>query len=464
MMNVKNYILAIVMAMMSTVAWSAERKTVAVIPVDTEIGSTSWRYLQKGLAMANSKQADVVVLHINTYGGTVEHADSMRTAILACKRPVVAFIDNNAASAGALISISCDSIYMCQGANIGAATVVGASGEAMPDKYQSYMRSIMRSTAQSHGKVRRLGADGQWHEQWLRNPLIAEAMVDARTVVPEIGDDSTRVVTFTASEALRHGFCEGIEQSVEGVIEHRLGITNYDVVTFEPSFVDVLVGFFGSGAVQALLIMIIIGGIYFELQSPGIGFPSLAAVVAAVLYFSPLYIDGFAQNWEIIIFVLGVLLLLIEVFVVPGFGIAGISGIALILVSLFFALIQNVSPIDFGYSTNHDVVWALITVIAGFLLGVAAVIYLSHKIGSKGFLRRSALLLEQRVDDGYIGVPCDMAAYVGTLAVAHTVLRPSGKVLMPDGRVLDAVSTGAFIDAGTQVKVVRFENSQLYVE
>ncbi|MGN0214538.1 MAG: nodulation protein NfeD [Muribaculaceae bacterium] len=460
----RKLVLTIALAMMSVLAWSAEKKTVAVIPIDTEIGSTSWRYLQKGLSMADKKHADVVVLHINTYGGTVEHADSMRSAILASKRQIVAFIDNNAASAGALISIACDSIYMCQGANIGAATVVGASGEAMPDKYQSYMRSIMRSTAQSHGKVKRRGADGQWQEQWFRNPLIAEAMVDPRTSVPEIGDDSTRVVTFTASEALRYNFCEGIEQSVEGVIENRLGYSNYDVVTYEPSMVDILVGFFGSGAVQAILIMIIIGGIYFELQSPGIGFPSLAAIVAAVLYFSPLYIDGFAQNWEIIIFVLGVLLLLIEVFVVPGFGITGIAGIALILVSLFFALIQNVSPVDFGYATDGDVIWAMITVIAGFLLGVALIIYLSHKIGTKGIFRRSALLLEQRVDEGYIGVPCDMAAYVGSQAVAYTVLRPSGKVKMPDGRILDAVSTGEFIDSGTPVKVVRFENSQLYVE
>ena len=427
----------------------AQNKKVAVINIDTEIGSTSWRYLSKGLAMANDANVDAVLLHLNTYGGTVEHADSMRTAILNFKRPVVAFIDNNAASAGALIAIACDSIYMRQGANIGAATVVGQNGEAMPDKYQSYMRSMMRSTAQSHGKVTRLGADSVARREWFRNPLIAEAMVDPRTAVPEIGDDSTRVVTFTAGEAIKHHFCEGIEETVKGVVGNRLGYENCQIIT---------------GGVQALLIMIIIGGIYFELQSPGMGFPSVAAVVAAVLYFSPLYIDGLAQSWEIIAFVLGVILLLLEIFVIPGFGIAGILGIVFVFVSLFFALIGNISPIDFGYTSSNDIVMAMLVVIAGFLLGVAVILYISHKIGSKGLLRDSALNLEQRIDEGYIGVPTDLSRYVGSQAVAHTVLRPSGKVKMADGKVIDAVSTGDFIDQGTEVCVVRYENTQLYVE
>ena len=460
----RKYFLAIAMVCVSMLIAVAQNKKVAVINIETEIGSTSWRYLSKGLAMANDANVDAVLLHLNTYGGTVEHADSMRTAILNFKRPVVAFIDNNAASAGALIAIACDSIYMRQGANIGAATVVGENGEAMPDKYQSYMRSMMRSTAQSHGKVTRMGADSVARSEWFRNPLIAEAMVDPRTMVPEIGDDSTRVVTFTAAEAMKHHFCEGIEESVTGVIEHRLGYDNCEVITYEPDFVDVLVGFFGSGAVQALLIMIIIGGIYFELQSPGIGFPSLAAVVAAVLYFSPLYIDGLAQSWEIIAFVLGVILLLLEIFVIPGFGIAGILGIVFVFVSLFFALIGNISPIDFGYTSSNDIVMAMLVVIAGFLLGVAVILYISHKIGSKGLLRDSALNLEQRIDEGYIGVPTDLSRYVGSKAVAHTVLRPSGKVKMADGKVIDAVSTGDFIDQGTAVCVVRYENTQLYVE
>ena len=445
-------------------AEAKEKKKVAVIPIDTEIGSTSWRYLQKGFEMAETEDADVVVLHINTYGGTVEHADSMRSMILRSKRPVVAFIDNNAASAGALISIACDSIYMRQGGNIGAATVVNETGEAMPDKYQSYMRSIMRSTAQKHGKVKRMRADSTVVTVWHRDPLVAEAMVDPRTVVPYIGDDSTRVVTFTAEEAVKYHFCEGIEENIDGVVTNRLHYDNYEISTYEPSFVDMLVGFFGSGAVQAILIMIIVGGIYFELQSPGMGFPSAAAVVAAILYFSPLYIDGLAQSWEIIMFAVGVVLIMAELFIIPGFGIAGILGIIFTFVSLFFALIGNVSPIDLGYTTNDDVMTAIITIIIGFLMGVALILYVSHKIGSKGIMSNTALNLEQKVEEGYIGVPTDLEAYVGAEAIAATVLRPAGKIKMQSGETVDAVSTGEFIEAGTSVKVVKYENTQLYVE
>ena len=118
------------------------------VPLTDEVNSTSWHYVNNGLQQAKAADADIVVLHINTYGGAVDYADSIRTALLNYPKPVYAFIDNNAASAGALISIACDSIFMRNGANIGAATVVdGISGAAMPDKYQSYMRSMMRATA-----------------------------------------------------------------------------------------------------------------------------------------------------------------------------------------------------------------------------------------------------------------------------------------------------------------------------
>ncbi len=456
-------ILSTIVVMFSVLWLSAEKKNVAVIPIDTEIGSTSWRYLQKGFEMAEETDADVVILQMNTYGGTVEHADSMRSLILRSERPVVAFINNNAASAGALISIACDSIYMREGANIGAATVVNETGEALPDKYQSYMRSMMRSTAQSHGKVKRTDANGVVVEDWVRNPMVAEAMVDPRTVVSEIGDDSLRVVTFTAAEAVKYNFCEGIEEDVDGVVVNRLKYDDYQITAYEPSFIDNLVGFFGSGAVQAILIMLIVGGLYFELQSPGVGFPSLAALVAAVLYFSPLYIDGLAQSWEIVAFALGLVLILVELLILPGFGIAGILGIILTFVSLVFALISNASPIDLGYATTNDIMTAIIIVMIGLLLGVALVLYVSHKIGSKGIMADTALQKEQKIEDGYIGVPTELEAFVGATAVASTVLRPSGKIKFESGEVVDAVSTGEFIEPGEAVKVVKYENTQLYV-
>jgi len=135
-------------------------KRVYKFDVKEEIGPPVWRKMQQAFEEANEWDADLILLHMNTYGGMVTHADSMRTKILNSKIPVWVFIDNNAASAGALISIACDSIYMRKGANIGAATVVNQTGEQMPDKYQSYMRSTMRSTAEAKGVTLKL------HRQW----------------------------------------------------------------------------------------------------------------------------------------------------------------------------------------------------------------------------------------------------------------------------------------------------------
>jgi len=163
-------ILTVLAALLMPIVSSGESNRFFVIPVKGEINAATQRTLSKGLEEAKLAKADFIIIHINTYGGAVDAADSMRSALLRYQIPVIAFIDNQAVSAGALISIACDSIYMRTGSTIGAATVVNQSGEPMPDKYQSFMRAMMRSTAQANG----------------RNPLIAEAMVDPTVSVPGI--------------------------------------------------------------------------------------------------------------------------------------------------------------------------------------------------------------------------------------------------------------------------------------
>lgn len=446
-------------------AFCGENKTLIYeVGLNDEVNSTTWQYVKKGLKEASGNDADIVILHLNTYGGAVDYADSIRTAILNYKRPVYAYIDNNAASAGALIAIACDSIYMRPGANIGAATVVeGVGGTAAPDKYQSYARSMIRSTAESHGKRMVINADGDTTYIWLRDPLVAEAMVDPRTVVPGITEDSTRVLTFTAQEALAHGFCEGICDNEHELISKHLNENNYELKQFEPTKWDSILGFLTNPAFQAILIMIMIGGIYFELQTPGVGFPSAAALVAAVLYFTPLYLTGSAADWEIVLFVVGIIALIFEIFVIPGFGVAGILGISFILLSLVLAGLNNV-VFTFTEVETSDIWWGIATALMGIILSVILIIWLSHKIGSKhGFMKHTALHLEQKVSDGYVGVPLDLSSQVGKYAHTITVLRPAGKIEI-DGVEYDAVSMGEFIDANEKVKVVRTENAQLYVK
>jgi membrane-bound serine protease (ClpP class) len=437
-------------------AHASDKPIVYKIDIKKEINQTTQIYLKKGLEEAQKLNVEAILIHMNTYGGLLEAADTMRTAILYSQIPVYVYIDNNAASAGALISIACKKIFMRKGASIGAATVVGQTGEQMPDKYQSYMRAMMRATAESHGRDTIInGSDTTY--KWIRDPLIAEAMVDDRTIVPNL-IDSGKTLTLTAEEAVKWRYCEGIAESVSDVIENHLNIKEYKLETYQPTWLDNLMGFMMNPFLQSVLIMIIIGGIYFELQTPGIGFPSAAALIAAILYFSPLYIEGLAANWEIILFLVGLILVAFEVFIIPGFGIAGIAGTLCVIVGLTLALINNVN-FNFDGVSGFEIGRSLIVVLFGLTLGFGGMLWLSSKIGTKGIMRNMALVTDL---ENATSSPV-LSNLVGKTGIATTVLRPSGKVII-DNEYYDSVSESGFIEKGAKITVVRFENAQLYVE
>jgi membrane-bound serine protease (ClpP class) len=427
----------------------------------SEINSTSWVHTQEAFAEAEKLKADAILLHLNTYGGQVIFADSIRTRILNSKIPVHVFIDNNAASAGALISVACDSIYMRPGANIGAATVVNQTGEKMPDKYQSYMRSTIRATAESHGKDTII-TPTDTIIKWVRDPQIAEAMVDESIVIPGV-IDTGKVLTFTALEAIEHGFCEGTAETIDDVIG-KLKLKPYKMTTFKPSFYDGLKGFLTSPVLQGILVLLIIGGLYFELQSPGIGFPLAVSIIAAILYFAPLYIDGLAANWEILIFIIGLGLIAIEIFAIPGFGITGILGIILTLTGLILSLLEN-TEFDFSPVDTSAFLTAMVTVFSGIFGGFIASIWLSHKILTitKGPFSKLALQTSQPLDQGYISVDSGMKNLIGKTGCASTVLRPSGRVEV-EGKIYDARASEGFIEKNEKIEVTAFETGQLVVK
>jgi len=431
------------------------------LSIKENIAQPVWRITQRSIDSAIANNADYILIHMNTYGGLVNIADSIRTVLLNCPIPILVFIDNNAASAGALIAISADSIYMRPGASIGAATVVDAQGQVVPDKYQSYMRATMRATAESHGKDTVISGQDtiiSWH----RDPKIAEAMVDPSVYIEGI-IDTGKVLTFTTLEAIKYGFCEGQAEDIQGVLE-LAGIEDYEILEYKLSTVDKIIGLLISPMISGLLIMVIVGGIYFELQSPGIGFPLGAAVLAAILYFAPLYLEGMAQNWELLIFIIGFILIAVEVFAIPGFGVAGISGVLLVVGGLTLAMIDNVVfeyEFEIAFST---VIKAFFIVVTSSFLAFILSLYLGKKLftsTSKTFSQFS-LQTNLQSEDGYIGVDEGYKDLVGRIGIAESVLRPSGKVIIDD-EIYDAKSEFTFINKGEKVKVLRFETGQLYV-
>ena len=445
----------------STQSVSDTRTIVYTFAIQDNIAAPTWRITQKAFEEANAMGADLVVLHLNTYGGEVSAADSIRTKILNARMPVYVFIDDNAASAGALIAIACDSIYMKPGGKIGAATVVNQTGEQVPDKYQSYMRATMRATAEAHGKDTIVtGSDTVlvWH----RNPAIAEAMVDPRLYVEGVSDTG-QVLTFTTSEAILHGYCEGIAESMEEVIS-KLGIEEYELHSYNPSGTDRIIGFLINPLISGVLIMIIIGGIYFELQSPGIGFPLGASVVAALLYFAPLYLEGMAQNWELILFIVGIILIMVEIFAIPGFGVAGVAGIIAVITGLTLSLVDNVvfEDPEFTGEGLSLLMRSLSLVLVAALLGLITSLWATRKLLTSTAFSRLSLKSEQRIEEGFIGVETEQYSLVGEAGVAHTVLRPSGKVMIHN-KLYDAASEYGFIEKGEAIKVLRYETGQVYV-
>ena len=440
-------------------AQAVERQNVVYkVDIKDEIGPEVWRLVRKSFDRAEEENAKYILIHMNTYGGMVVYADSLRSLILNSKKPVWVFIDNNAASAGALIAIACDRIYMREGANIGAATVVNQSGKAMPDKYQSYMRSMIRATAQAQGRdtiVR--GRDTVY--RWKRDPHIAEAMVDESIYIKGVSD-SGKIVTFTPAEAMQHGFCDGIAGSVEDVLA-REQVSDYVIESYTPSAMDRVIGFLINPIVQGLLIMLIVGGIYFELQTPGVGFPLIAALTGCLLYFAPLYLEGLAGYWEIIVFIIGVVLLLLEIFVIPGFGITGISGIILIVAALVFAGIDQVS-FEFAGDFVQALVRSLFLVVSSAVIALFLSMWLGAKfLGSKRWA--FALHAEQRPEEGYVGVDMQGRQEIGKTGCTVTDLRPAGKVEIGT-ELFDAVSLlGDYIEKGSEVVVKRYQSGQLYV-
>jgi len=446
MKTLKKALFIIFLLTTSLIAYSQNKKQIIYqFNIEEEIAPPAVRTTNKAIEEAKRLNADYILIEMDTYGGLVDAADSIRTKILHCPIPVCVFIKNNAASAGALIAIACDSIYMSPGATIGAATVVDQTGNQVPEKYQSYMRKKMRATAEMNK----------------RNPEMAEAMVDPDVVIPGI-IDSGKVLTLTTQEAIKYGFCDGQVSSTDEIIE-LLGIKNYALIKYTPSVIDKIIGFLIKPLVSALLIMIIIGGIYFELQTPGIGFPLGAAIVAAILYFAPLYLEGLAENWEILIFILGIVLLGIEIFVIPGFGVTGISGIILIILSLTLSMIGNIG-FSFPQNAIPAIIQALLVVIVAMIASISLSLLFSSRLANWGLFKKVSLATELEGNvTTQIESNLNLNSLIGKTAIVFNQCKPSGKALIDD-KLYDITVENGFAEKGDKVLVVRTEGNFLIVK
>lgn len=424
--------------LLSTVISAQEKVYYANIEGDIDLGLAP--YIKRVVKEAEVNFASAIIFRINTFGGRVDAATQIKDAILNSKIKTIAFIDKRAISAGALIALSCEKIVMVPGASMGASTVVDQTGQKQSEKYQSYMRSEMRATAEKNG----------------RRTDIAQAMVDETIVIPDIKDDSTKLVTLTSEEALKYKMADTILTNVDQVKEF-FGLQNAELVTLDSNWAEDFVRFVNNPIISSLLIMLGLIGLYTEIKTPGWGIAGTVGVISLAIFFGAGYILELASIIEILMFVIGVILLIIEIFVIPGFGIFGILGIILMVSSLFLGLISDFEMID----------WSLISV-AIIQLGLTflftfIVIFLLLKFLPRTDMWGKLILQEQvAAKSGYAAKP-DFQHLIGVEGVAFTDLRPSGTALI-NGNRIDVVTEGDFIKNGSRIVVKSVEGSKVVVE
>ncbi len=420
------------------VASQGNRPVVYVVDISGDIDPGLPPYVSRVINEAENENADAIILRVNTFGGRVDAATEIKDAVMNARVPTAAFIDKRAISAGALISISCERIFMVAGGTIGAATPVTQAGEKTPEKFVSYMRSEMRATAESRG----------------RDPRIAEAMVDEEIEIPGV-IEAGKLITFTTEEALEFGYCDAEVSSLQDVLE-QLGLEDAEIREPGTNWAEQIVRTINHPVISSLLITVGMLGLIMEVRSPGWGVPGTMALVALGLFFGTQYILALADILDIVLFLAGVGLILVEAFVIPGFGVAGVLGVLCMFAGLFMALAGS-----WPFVTSDDIYRAIFTLAGSVVLTVVGAIGLSALLPKTKTFGTFVLSEEQKRDLGYSSHKPHQEL-VGKQGIALTTLRPSGTAIIDDERV-DVVSEGGYIEAKKPIKVVGVEGIRIIV-
>ncbi len=425
-------------ALLFVVSAFAQQKKVYIAYIDGEIDLGLAPYVTRVINEAEENNADAIIFKVNTFGGRVDAATQIKDAILSSKVLTIAYVNNRAISAGALITLSCNKIVMVPGSSIGAATVVDETGQKQSEKYQSYMRSEMRSTAERNG----------------RRTDIAEGMVDERIVVEGL-DDSTKLITLTSEEAFKYRIADTVITDFDDLLS-AFDLKNAEEVSISSNWAEAVVRFLNNPIVSSILIMIGFFGLMAEIKSPGWGVAGTAALISLTLFFGSSYILQLASILEILLFVIGLGLLLAEIFIVPGFGITGISGIILIFASIFLAMLGSKPFIDM-----EAVSFAIIQLSGAMLFALIGMFFLVKYLPKSTAFNKLVLSESEHAENGFVSYPSDKDL-VNKEGIAFTTLRPGGTAEI-DGRRIDVVADSEFIQQGTKIKVLRVEGIKVVV-
>lgn len=407
----------------------AANNIVYVIPIEDSVEKGLTAYLTRAVKTAEENNASAIIFEINTPGGAVDAAVDIGKLINSSKIKTISFINQDAISAGAYISLNTNEIYMVPSGRIGSAAIIDQNGNAAGKKAESYWLAAMQSAA----------------NQSNRDPLYASAMTDESIHLPEYGAPKGKLLTLTAKQAIEVGYSEGIVSSLDELLE-KVGLSKAEVRSIDESFAESLARFITNPIIVPLLLTIGSLGLVIELYSPGFGVPGFMGLSSLFLFFYGHLVAGLAGFETLILFMLGIALIILEFFL-PG-GIAGIIGFVSIVISFFLATDNIV----------HMSISLLIAITASIFVSILMV----KVFGKKMRLFKKLILTDStNTEKGYVSNKSRLDL-VGQIGYTLTALRPSGTILINEERI-DVVSEGNYISKNVQVKVVKAEGSRIVV-
>ena len=421
------------------------------VPIEGTIDLGLPPFIQRTLEDAESNEATAVIFDINTFGGRVDAATQIKDAILGADILTIAFINRRAISAGALISLSCEKIYMTGGGLIGAATAVDMTGKKGSEKVISFMREEMASTAEKRGRSKEI-ARGMVDEELTFTHLVIGG--DSIKVDDIEGRKDGKLISLTTEQALKYKIADGTAENMEALLD-SLGYSSFKTIETTENWSEAIVRFLTNPVVASLLTTFGFLGILFELQSPGWGIPGFVGLACLILSLSASYIAQLATMSDMLFVLTGLALILLEVLVIPGFGIAGLGGIGLMIYGLYLLLLPDIPVSEEVLGQAMD----------GFLIGlvgavIGLVLLVKLMIKTK-FWEQLTAPDTQKKEDGYSNT-FGWESLQGETGNADTDLHPSGWVRVKDQRIF-VVSEGEFIEEGKEIKFLSVDGNRVLV-
>jgi membrane-bound serine protease (ClpP class) len=421
------------------------------VPIEGTIDLGLPPFIQRTLDRAESENASLVIFDINTFGGRVDAATQIKDAILGSELTTVAFINRRAISAGALISLSCEKIYMTGGGLIGAATAVDMSGKKGSEKVISFMREEMAATAEKRGRNKEI-ARGMVDEELNFTHLVVNG--DSVLVDDIEGRKDGKLISLTTDQAVKYGIADGSAETIDALMD-TLGYGSVEVIENSENWSENIVRFLTNPVVSSLLTTFGFLGILFELQSPGWGIPGFVGLTCLILSLSVSYIAQLATMSDMIFIISGLSLLLLEMLVIPGFGIVGIGGIGVMLYGLYLLLLPEVPVGEEVLGQAMD----------GFLIGligaIIGIILLGRLMIKSKFWEQLTAPSSQNKDQGFSNTQ-GWENLKGEIAIADTDLHPSGWINIKDRRIF-VLTEGGFVEKGKEVTILSVDGNRVLV-